>query len=963
MGNGVENNELWKKLQATVMKNSWMQELYGSNRAEQQEKIKAVFTVVADNNLTSKEKNAILAQAETLQDKVERLEAKMAVLEEEMSKNQEEIDRQAAQINDLVTQSESKSKEMQETQKKVVEDATEYLLAKVENGSIRPNEFAGYMYNMIKDNSDLRADKNKMENILANLKSKQGQVNDLVVKADKWLSQRSLLKAQYGATKSTYDLLKVTAERIGSDSTTYTNSDYNKNIPTYSPEKVSVVSKYSENPLINVEAGENTNYVEGSQAPTLENINTVKEKYKDLLGANATGEHYSSSNVAVQNLGKALDMGLMDDLMAAGLSAGQMQDFIAENFAGAQIQRTGSGLKIPYGHDSKGKDIYSKLIKEIKNYNSSFKGALNTWDEFGGNTISSNKQIASLSQNYETIFKDMQANGFTFKEAMFAMFDPNYGMFKDSGVVYDVDKQGDTPNYFIEFAGDDETAEMYKNMSGLIYNIWGVKPSRGATSDQYTGENGEVDIEEAPTEVDRTDPLAFSLGDDNNVYSFIMDRNKDGAFTDASDFVGGGTSSWLDDLKTFDKDGDGKISGAELDDLMLLGTKFTDGVDVKADNNEYTPDKVQSDKKYNRVTSTNVDYTLTSASDLGIASIDLNNLEQQVNQSRNVFDVNGSELFNDSFSFTMQDGSELVAKRKDETSAYMDTVYGGVYGKGFKLGLSENQVDEIMTKDYGEYDRFDAKYAKTFENLLTLKNLDSITEEVANMYDRTLNLIDEIHSIGMIKANYQALSMQTVPQWDTIKHDVIAKATAQGLPVDEYGQNMLKGIFIEGNSLTADDVINRYKELLSREEDFEEEEKMQENIWRTISLATASGVSAKAAQIEELFKSGQVKTPEEAVKLLSEAGYEPNIDVTEYEIGFDSDREKEIYETFNKVFNEAGYEDRVVEALAVLCVMQQDDKNFMIGKTAQQIVDKVMDELGLEAKETEETEETEEQAE
>ena len=960
MGNGVENNELWKKLQATVMKNSWMQELYGSTRTEQQDKIKAVFTVVADNNLTSKEKNALEAQAETLQDKVERLEAKMAVLEEEMAKNQKEIDKQAAQINDLVTEAKDRSKEMQESQKKIVQDATDDILLKIEKGTIKPNQFSEYLYRAI-DNPELRSDKNKFENIIANLQSKQGEISNLVANADKWLSQRSLLKAQYGATKSTYDLLNATIKRIGSNSSTYTNSDYDKNIPTYSPEKVATVSKYSENPLINVEAGENTNYVEGSQEPTLQNITSITEKYKDLLGAGTTGEAYSSSNVAVQNLGKALDMGLMDDLMAAGLSAGQMQDFIAQNFAGAKITRTDSGLSIPYGHDTKGKEIYNKLIQGVKEYNTSFKGALNTWDKDGGNTISSNKQIESLSQNYETMLKDMQTQGFTFKEAMFAMFDPDYGIFKDSGVVYDVDKQGNNPNYFIEFAGDDETANMYKNMSDLIYNIWGVKPSRGISVEQYTGDDGGVvapDDSSQTTEVERTDPLAFTMGDDvNNVYSFIMDRDNDGAFTDASEFVGGGTTSWLDDLKTFDTNGDGKIEGEELDNLMLLGTKFTDDAEVKTDNSEYTPDKVESNNKYERVTTTNVDYTLTSASDLGIASIDLSNLEQQVNQSRNTFDVNGSELFDDSFTFTMQDGSEVVAKRKDETSTYMDAVYGGVYGKGFKLGMKESQVDEVLKKDYGEYDQFDAKYSQTFDNLLTLKNLDSITEEVEQLYDRTLNLVNEIHSVGMIKGNYEAFSMQTVPQWDTIKYDVISKATSRNLPVDDYGQSLLKGIFIEGNNLTADAVVDRYEELIQREEDCEEEEKMQENIWRTLSLATSSGVSAKAAEIEELFKSGKVTTPEEAVNILAQAGYEPNIDVTEYEIGFNSEREQEIYETFNKVFNEAGYEDSVVEALAVLCVMQQDNPNFMVDKTAQQIVDKVMDKLGLEPKEQEETQE------
>ena len=54
---------------------------------EPEEKIKKLFVAVSDNNTDAGTKAKLVAQAETLQDKVERLEAKMAVLAEKLAKN------------------------------------------------------------------------------------------------------------------------------------------------------------------------------------------------------------------------------------------------------------------------------------------------------------------------------------------------------------------------------------------------------------------------------------------------------------------------------------------------------------------------------------------------------------------------------------------------------------------------------------------------------------------------------------------------------------------------------------------------------------------------------------------------------------------------------------------------------------------------------------------------------------
>jgi len=663
------------------------------------------------------------------------------------------------------------------------------------------------------------------------------------------------------------------------------------------------------------------------------------------LGAPRTGaDSYTYDNKAIQNLGKALDKGLMADLAGAGLSVAQAQDFIVQHFGNANINKNADGsLNIPYGHGAQAQGVFSKLVKGIKEFGISFKGAENTWDPDKGNTITSNKQIKSLSENYETIFASMKEAGFTFKEAMFALFDPEYGIFKDSGVVYDVKKQGNKPNYFIEYGGDDATAKMYQGMAGMIRDIWGVFPATGADASQYDPSETPTESPDPVPSPSRTDPISFSIGGDNNVYSFIIDRNGDGAFTDGSEFVGGDAStSWLDDLKSLDADGNGILEGDELKNVRLLGTQFVDDAQTATDNNEYTPDKKASDKGFERESTTQVNYTLTNAADLGITSINLNGLEEQVGQSTGKYDANGAELFSDQFTFTMEDGSEVTAKRQDETDAYMNTVYGDVYGKGFRLGMADADVQAVMDKDYGEYDQFDAKYAATFDNLEILKNAGKIAEQASALYDRTLRNIQDIHTLGAQKANNEALAQKGEASWGAIRSEVMDIVLSEGLPADE---TQLKGLYVlhGGN---ARSVVNKYKEQLQLEQKIADQEQMNKDIWRTLALTTEAGVPTTVEIIEKYLLDGE--TPENIVQLLKEASYDVDMEYVHQELGFDSEREQEIYESFNQVFNNAGYGDRVVEALAMLCQLQQEDPNFMINESGEELAKEIMKRMGLE---------------
>ena len=115
------NNKSLKEIYAKLGDESWLQGLYGSEKADQQAKLKGLFSMVSDNDATASDKLALEAKAETIQDKVERLEVKMAALEEEMSKNQAKINNAAKGITDLVLKAEDQTEAMNEHYKEVTE--------------------------------------------------------------------------------------------------------------------------------------------------------------------------------------------------------------------------------------------------------------------------------------------------------------------------------------------------------------------------------------------------------------------------------------------------------------------------------------------------------------------------------------------------------------------------------------------------------------------------------------------------------------------------------------------------------------------------------------------------------------------------------------------------------------------------------------------------------------------------
>ena len=951
-------NDFLQNLNKTVLNEEWMKNIYAQQRADQQSALKKVFTVVCDNDVTDSQRKALEAKQVTLQDRVEKLEAKMAVLEEELAKNQEEIKKQSDAITGLVSSVQGKSNTLEQRQALIVKSAVNDTFAMYEKGTIGKDAITGEIKRRIQNNSYISSSSKEIEKLLSNLENKQSEVQDLVDTAAKWIDQKNLLESQYGPTKSAYEMIVSSISKMGTTSTSFTNTDATVDVPIYSLEKTEIVGELFDSKM-NVEPGNNTSYTgeetanpdatvnageNNSSSVSANSIQAINEKYAQYLKPELTTgvDPNTTNNNAVVQLGNAINAGLLDDIKASNMSQAQAAQFLSENFGNAQINYSNGKLSVPNGMNAGARPIYASIVDFINNYQgtgkSQFEGTLNTWDSEQGNTISSNKQLASLAENYEQILNKLGNSEpkFTFKEAMYALFDKDKGLFKNTGVIYDLDNQDQGANYAIELAGDSETAQMFEGLSQKIYDIWGVKPGVTASYDgEYidpdttpggsvgndSDDSGKIDS------IQRTDPLSFKTSEDKE-FLFVIDRDNDGAFSGASDFVGGSTSStWLDDLKSLDADNNGVLEGDELANLKLISTEYTDNAQTQQRAGGFLSGET-----------TNVAYGLTSAKGFGIDKIDLNGLEDNVNNSTGKTDINNSEIFNDGFTFTAN-GVEYDVSRKDDTNEFMEAIYSDAYGKNFEINISEDEVEETINKNYAEYDNLAASYNNIMADVNVLNNVGELAQETRQMFNNTLDRIQSNENLALRQAANKAASLSNANSWQIMKQEVEKLADQQGFSIN---MEQAKGLYIiNGDSITDQDIIDQLKADAEEQEKIESQRANSKEAWSAMIACAQNGLEFSADEILKLLESGEAKDANDIVNILKSqqninATVDPDTPI------LDDERSQEIYDAFNKVFNEAGLSDQVVYALTDLCFAQQANPDYMQGKTGEELANEIL---------------------
>jgi len=887
-----------------------LQSMYDKNISNQKAALKEIFKQISENNVSSGEKSHLEAGAAKLLQKIDGFEKKKEELEEKIAQKETAINSKVDELATIATGIQNKSKKMENEQHTYVKQCISDVFYMYQRGNIGKDAITNEIKVRIR-NGNLSSKQKDIEKDIAKLDGQKTSVDALVQDAAGIIDEKNLLERQYGVVKSSYDLINKTLSQIGNTNTTYTNSDTDIKVPIYSIDKTNIVSDLFSNDDLNV-LSTNSDYVEGSSETTRITQDEIKAKYKDYLNVAATGgDTYTTNNPAVKALGKAMaDENFINDLKQSSMSNLEIAKFLASSFSGAMISCDDKGeVTVPYGHGDGAQKIYGNFVKFI-NKGLDDRYFKNTWNKDQGNTISSNAQIAALGNNYESIFSQL-ANGtpqFSFKEAMYALFDKNNGLFKNCGINYDLSEQNGEPTYTMDEVGDEETSNLYRNIAASIENHWGVKLS-GANASLYTtptnpGGGGGGGTTEPPRVQHRTDPLSFitTTTDGRKIENtFIIDRNGDGKFSQYEnskygEFLGA-TGNWQQELiDTYNNLASNDSTLAPLEELMnedgeyVFSAEVLDKMGIYIMSSEYTDNAsvVESEDKFLRETTNNIDYRMAKASSesMGIESLVIP-ADTKVGDTTKKFDINGSEIFNDSFTVVTTGGQTYTASRKDDTTEFMDSVYGDAVGKNFEIGHTESEIDEVLDKNYSEFESYsnslNKNHSKFFDGYETLKNFDQFRDNVKAMYRETNTRIENDTNVEVTKADNKARSYSNVSSWSSDYSEIRSYAITAGLndpDSDTELKTQLKGIYTANASLDARGVVEKYKEQLNEENQINADKSTSSTAWEAVIKAFKSGISTTASEVKEIISSGQATTVDGIIEILKNKTAENSEDTT-----------------------------------------------------------------------------------
>jgi len=192
------------------------------------------------------------------------------------------------------------------------------------------------------------------------------------------------------------------------------------------------------------------------------------------------------------------------------------------------------------------------------------------------------------------------------------------------------------------------------------------------------------------------DPISFKQGDTS--FHFVSDRDKDQIFDGASEFLGA-KNGW-EEMKAYDKNGDGKVNGAELEDLKLVAMNDTSGK-----------------------------YTFQSAAEAGIAEIDLNSYQKQDSKQ-----VDG-DMLRGTFSLIMNDGSVIQGEQTDDTAKNIENRYSTLFGANI-MDLTETYEANPFMDDFQE--KIDTTLIKNSNESAH----SGLKQDVANSLQNTQSTVD-----------------------------------------------------------------------------------------------------------------------------------------------------------------------------------------------------------------------------
>ena len=222
--------------------------IYSQSKAEQKNALSQLFKQKYFNSTT--EKATIDTQIETLEAKIKDFQDKIGDLEDQISEKEEELNKLKSDLSDKVAKIVADTEEYEEASKKMVDTSIENALKQYkENSSSKRNGGHKSLTDFINieltgANTIIQEGRKGIDDAIRELSTPQSQLNSIIGEMEGLVGDIDSLDSQYGTTKSTLELLKMTRNNMTDAAGSYQTSDTDPSVPIFTPAKEDLADGY-----------------------------------------------------------------------------------------------------------------------------------------------------------------------------------------------------------------------------------------------------------------------------------------------------------------------------------------------------------------------------------------------------------------------------------------------------------------------------------------------------------------------------------------------------------------------------------------------------------------------------------------------------------------------------------------------------------------------------------------------
>ena len=338
---------------------------------------------------------------------------------------------------------------------------------------------------------------------------------------------------------------------------------------------------------------------------------TIVAELKSKYAYTSGGTAYTMDSAVLQALKKAVDDGVITELVAKGFTQTQIVSIISEVFPDAGISPTSTGgYTCPNGHDAGSRELFQTIRAQISTANTPTTLALQEKIaslnlQIANNNLRLNELkgaidslVTEIEQDIEEAIQESEEIAEEQKESASNIVSSELSKYKAgnmtreefesslSGQLNTLESDGESKISEVVLKlvrAEDKMATLDQYIAefgALNEENLNLKDELDETIEEYEEEK-EKAAQESQDSVTETDPIGFEV---NNVqYDFFIDDDGDEKLSNETEFLGA-KNGWSE-LTALDLDNDKKVTGAEMKGLKVVATS-ADGTQTIQDASE-----------------------------------------------------------------------------------------------------------------------------------------------------------------------------------------------------------------------------------------------------------------------------------------------------------------------------------------------------------------------------------------